>query len=372
MLVPAIPDLPFLSNLYPTGRHPFEPTNALSFTVTTTAGATFSPSGIQLILDGNDVSSSLVITGSATSNRVVYPFLPRNEMHKAIINVTNSLGHGISLTNQFDTFSQTNVMFEAEDYDYNGGQYISFGSYYPDCYYYVNLPTPAIAEIDFHHTPAGETYPTDWPYRTNGIPQAVSQDYLRADYVGSFSSDYQLNFFAGGDWANYTRDFPAGSFNVYARSSGVSFNTMNLGQVVSGAGTTNQVIKHLGQWSALGTGIHNYGWLPLTDAGGVAPVILKLGGVSTLQVGTPTGDCYPNYFMLVPASGINLSATRVGNNINISFPTQSGGNYRVFYKTSLTAGSWIQLTSVLGDGTVKTATDSNPVGSLRYYKVTSP
>ncbi|HTQ51449.1 MAG TPA: hypothetical protein VMJ12_12115, partial [Candidatus Acidoferrales bacterium] len=173
-------------------------------------------------------------------------------------------------------------------------------------------------------------------------------------------------------WANYTRDFPAGSFNVYARSSGVSFNTMNLGQVVSGAGTTNQVIKHLGQWSALGTGINNYGWLPLTDAGGVAPVILKLGGVSTLQVGTPTGDCYPNYFMLVPASGINLSATRVGNNINISFPTQPGGNYRVFYKTSLTAGNWIQLTSVLGDGTVKTATDSNPSGSLRYYKVTSP
>ena len=372
MLVPAIPDLPFLSNLYPTGKHPFETTNALSFTVTTTAGATFSPSGIQLIVDGNDVSSSLVITGSATSNRVVYPFLPRNEMHKAIINVTNSLGHGISLTNQFDTFAQSNVMFEAEDYDYNGGQYINFENYYPDCYSSMNLLSPAAAEIDFHHTPAGEAYPTDWPYRTNGIPQAVSQDYLRADYVGSFSSDYQLNFFAGGDWANYTRDFPAGSFNVYARSSGVSFNTMNLGQVVSGAGTTNQVIKHLGQWSALGTGINNYGWLPLTDAGGVAPVILKLGGVSTLQVGTPTGDCYPNYFMLVPASGINLSATRVGNNINISFPTQPGGNYRVFYKTSLTAGNWIQLTSVLGDGTVKTATDSNPSGSLRYYKVTSP
>ena len=76
--------------------------------------------------------------------------------------------------------------------------------------------------------------------------------------------------------------------------------------------------------------------------------------------------------MLVPASAINLSAARVGNNINISFPTQTGGDYRVFYRTSLTAGSWTQLTSVLGNGTVKTVTDSNPVGSQRFYKVTSP
>jgi hypothetical protein len=367
MLVPAIPDLPFLSNLYPTGTHPFEPTNALSFTVTT-AGATFPANGIQVILDGNDVSSSLVITGSASSNRVVYPYLPTNETHRVIINATNSLGHGISLTNQFDTFTQNNVMFEAEDFDYNGGQYVTFENYTPDCY--MNLTS--VANVDFHHTPAGETYPASWPYRTNGIPQQVAQDYLRADYISSFSSDYQLNFFAGGDWANYTRDYPTGSFSIYARSSGVSFNTMTLGQVVSGAGTTNQVVNHLGQWSSFGTGINNFGWLPLTDAGGVAPVIVKLSGVSTLQVSTPTGDCYPNYFMLVPTSGIKASATRVGSNVNISFPTQAGGNYRVFYRTSLTAGNWILLNSVLGNGGLGAVNDSTASGNQRFYEVTSP
>ena len=62
MLVPAQVDLPFLSKLYPDGKHPFEPTNALSFTVTT-AGAIFPANGIQVILDGNNVSSNLVITG---------------------------------------------------------------------------------------------------------------------------------------------------------------------------------------------------------------------------------------------------------------------------------------------------------------------
>lgn len=76
--------------------------------------------------------------------------------------------------------------------------------------------------------------------------------------------------------------------------------------------------------------------------------------------------------MLVPTSPINLSAARSGSNVNLSFPTQAGGNYRVFYKTSLTAGNWILLNSVLGDGTVKTVTDSSAGGNQRFYKVTSP
>ena len=214
MLVPAIPDLPFLSNLYPTGKHPFEPTNALSFTVTTTAGATFPANGIQLILDGNDVSSSLVITGSATSNRVVYPFLPRNEMHTAIINVTNSLGHGISLTNQFDTFSPNQLSCLRRRITTITAASISAASnYYPDCYYYVNLPTPVGRQIDFHHTPCRRNVPDRLAVSAPmGFPSTVSQDYLRADYVSSFSSDYQLNCFGGGDWANYTRDYSSGQF----------------------------------------------------------------------------------------------------------------------------------------------------------------
>ena len=56
---------------------------------------------------------------------MVYPGLQLNAVHTAIITVTNALGHGISVTNQFDTFSQNNFMVEAEDFDYGGGQYIS-------------------------------------------------------------------------------------------------------------------------------------------------------------------------------------------------------------------------------------------------------
>ena len=129
--------------------------------------------------------------------------------------------------------------------------------------------------------------------------------------------------------------------------------------------------KRLGRWGALGRGQQTYAWVPLTDDGLVAPVVVKLGGVSTLRITTPTGLCYPNYFMVVPASGITLSAERSGSNVSISFPTQTGATYRVFYRTNLTAGDWILLTTVLGDGTAKSVSDPT-TGSQRFYKVTSP
>src|ERR1019366_3815405 len=66
MLVAAQLDLPVLSGMYPTGTHPFEHTNALSFTVIST-GATFPTNGIKLNLDGLDVSGSLLITGSTST-----------------------------------------------------------------------------------------------------------------------------------------------------------------------------------------------------------------------------------------------------------------------------------------------------------------
>ncbi len=371
MLVPAELDLPYLTSLYPDGKHPFEPTNTLSFTVTTGSGAIFTANSIQVILDGNNVTPNLVISGSNLSNNVVYAGLEPNAIHTAVINVTNSLGHGISITNQFDTFSQTNYMVEAEDFDYNGGQYVPSASYTPDCY----ASFVSVSNVDFQHTiVSGEpTNGSDFQYRQNGIPQQPETgDYYRTIFANSFSPDYQLYWFGGGDWANYTRDYPLGKFNVYARSSGLGAFTMNLGQVVSGVGTTNQVVKPIGQFSSTLPGINTFAWMPLTDAGGLAPATVNITGATTLQVSTPTGNCYPNYFMLVPASTLTASAARSGNNINISFPTQNGWSYRVFYRTNLTTGSWTLLNSAVGNGSVVSVTDVNPGDNQRFYKVTSP
>jgi hypothetical protein len=368
MLVAAQVDLPVVSGMYPTGTRPFERTNALRFTVTT-AGATFPANGIKLNLDGTDVSTALLITGSGSVKNVVYPGLQTNALHTAIITATNSLGHGTRLTNQFDTFSQDNYMVETEDFDYDGGQYVSADNWYPGAYAGIGATT----NIDFEHsTVDGELY----PYRFGGIPESLVQNYVveaRQKFLDVGASDYQLDWFGAGDWANYTGVYPTGNFYVYIRSAGLLGTSygMYLDQVVSGAGTTNQVTKRLGTWNAIGRGQQAYAWVPLTDGGLVAPVVVKLGGTNTLRITTPTGLCYPNYFMLVPASGISLSATYSGSNVTISFPTQAGAAYRIFYRTNLTTGNWNLLTTVPGDGTVKSVNDPATAGP-RFYKVTSP
>ncbi len=362
-LVQATVDLPILSGMYPDGTHPFEYTDALSFTVTSD-GATFPANGIQVILDGFNVSSALVFSGSPSNETVVYPNLLPNAIHTAIISATNSLGHGIILTNDFDTFSTNNYMVQASDFDYNGGQYISDANWYPNAYSTLEATT----NIDYQHTTLGcEQY----PYRPDGISQQQGHDYLTPVFVSLGGIDYDLGCFGAGDWANYTRTYSAGNYFVYVRSAGFGAYSMNLEQVVSGAGTTNQVVKQLGDWNAVGINDLTHAWVPLTDIGGVLPIPVKLGGVETLRITTTTGDCYPNYFMLVPASGINMSASKLGANAAISFPTQTGVVYQVFSSTNLSSGNWNLLTNVLGNGVVQSVSIPATTAA-QFYKVVAP
>jgi hypothetical protein len=353
-------DLPQISGLYPTGTQPFENTNTLSFTITS-SGATIPASGIAITLDGVNISSNLVITGTGSAKSVVYPALQTNAPHLAIITVTNSLGHGILLTNAFDTFSQNNYMVEAEDFDYDAGQFIT--PWFPNAYATLGAAT----NIDFQHSPfAGQAF----TYRSDGIPEDKTADFLRQAFVDVLGTDYDLTWFGNGDWANYTRVYPSGSYYVYGRFSGLGSYAMDLNQVASGAGTTNQVTKRLGRWGALGRGYRVYDWVLLTDDTLSVPVVVNVSGQNTLRIAT-TGNTNPNYFMLVPASGITLSAARSNGRNVLSFPTQAGVPYRVFYSNDLGLGNWTLLSTILGDGTSKSITDASSA-AVRFYKVVAP
>jgi hypothetical protein len=361
MLAAAELDRPMLSNLYPTGKRPFEHTNSLSFTVAT-VGATFPTEGIQVIQDGNDVSQGLQITGSDSTRNVVYPRLQPNALHTAIIAITNSLGHGIIVTNHFDTFNQDNVMFEAEDFDYDGGQFVT--DWLPGDYAFRG----ATAEIDYHHSFIdGEEY----PYRPSGVPQEIAHDYLRQLFIDWGATDYHLAWFGANDWANYTRDYPTNRFHVYARSGGFGPYSMELAQVVDGAGTITQTIQVLGRWNATGLDNQTHEWVPLLEPGSNVPAEVSLGGEATLRVSTDTGNCHPSYFMLVPVMGVSLSATIVDNAVVISFPTLAGLDYPIFYRDSLAEGEWTLLESVPGDGSIKSVSD--PItAATRFYQLVAP
>ena len=100
-----------------------------------------------------------------------------------------------------------------------------------------------------------------------------------------------------------------------------------------------------------------------------APVVVSLSGKTTLRLAT-TGNSNPSFIMLVPASGLNVSTSVSGTNMAISFPSQAGGSYRVFFKTELT-GNWALLKTVVATGSTTVVTDPIAPGT-RFYKVVSP
>ena len=362
MLVKAQLDLPVLSDLYPTGTQPFESTNAISFKVSS-AGGTFNQGNIKMTLDGADVSSRLQITGTASSKSVVYPGLLLNAPHTAVITVTNDIGTGLAITRKFDTFSQNNYIVQAEDFDFGGGLFTD--NPVPSGYF-TNL-VDAVTNVDYHHTySSGEQY----YYRPVGIPNGIGSDFKLQKYTDVSETDYVIGYFQNGDWANYTRTYPAGKYLVYGRFSGGGGYSMYLDKVTAGVGTTTQTTKRLGRWGAVGRGWDTYDWVPLTDEGLAAPILLTLGGKETLRLVT-TGGANANYMMLVPISGISVNTAKVGGNISISFATQAGATYRVFYRDDLFSGTWTLLSTVAGDGSVKSTTDAIGAGK-RFYQIVSP
>lgn len=362
MLVAAQADLPAVSGLFPTGTRPFEATNTLSFNVTSQGGS-ISPENIRLLLNGQDVSGNLQITGTASDRQVTYPQLAPNTMYTSVLTVTNDSASGVAVTNQFDTFNESNLIIQAEDFDYDAGKFIDNPE--PEAY----LPLPdAVPEVDFHHVQTtGERY----FYRGIGIPNEITSDYKLQAFVEGGNTDYNLGWFNDGEWANYTRIFPVGQYHVYGRFAGSGNFTVNLNRVVSGVGTTNQATERLGRFTATARDWQIWDWVPLTDTGSSEPAILSLSGTNTLRL-TTTGNANVNYFMFVPIIGIPFSAERAGDNIALSFPTQPGTTYRVMYRNDLASGDWTLLTTVDGDGSEKTVTDPLSAANTRFYQLVSP
>jgi hypothetical protein len=73
-------------------------------------------------------------------------------------------------------------------------------------------------------------------------------------------------------------------------------------------------------------------------------------------------------FWIQPAP-IVFAPTKVGNSFIFSFQTEQGETYTAQYVNSLTTLNWQSLPSVVGDGTVKTVTNSAPGVTQRFYRL---
>jgi hypothetical protein len=198
----------------------------------------------------------------------------------------------------------------------------------------------------------------------------VNGDVVRPAYNGTGRSDYSIGYFSPGAWVNYTRHFPPGTYNVFARlAAGGGATTCALYRVTGGWGTTNQTTNLLGTFNIPNTAWETYNYIPLKDTSGNLAIVTLTGPTNTLRLARPTSataDCNANFLILTPVLG--ATAGQSNGVMALSFPTQSGFNYQVSYKNDLASPAWNPLTDIPGDDTTKTVSDPSN-DAVRFYRI---
>ena len=113
-----------VANLYPNGSMLQQGTNTLTFTASSPNG--INPGGFQVSVNGSNVTSSLVVSGPSTSRTVTYLGLNINQVvgNTHLHHRDRCRGPFRNDAVTYDSFSPTNFTWEAEDFDFNGGQFI--------------------------------------------------------------------------------------------------------------------------------------------------------------------------------------------------------------------------------------------------------
>ncbi|MCC7376042.1 MAG: hypothetical protein IT581_15395 [Verrucomicrobiales bacterium] len=313
---------PSIAEISPaTGANLLPSTTSLTFTAQD--DQPIPDSGIKVVLNGTTYTTANGLTlGAAGSTRTASlgGFAPNTD-YSGEISVTDAGGITRSAVIFFDTFTTTaNRIVEVEDYNFESGAYFnnpvrsSEGGGAADNSYTDRVAT---SEIDFSDT---RTAPRaqDAMYRTQDpIRMAHSLDRKRAAFDNDSSVwDYDVGDLATGEWMNYTRDFTAGTYEVYLREAVVNLPQADsvLERVTSDSTQTDQKVEALGSFLGKTSGF-TFRNVPLTDGAGLAKVKLRLSGRTTLRLRTLTADTdggnrLLNYLLFVPVadSGVQRPA----------------------------------------------------------------
>ena len=330
LLMPADTSSPTISNLYPDGSSFFQYTNTLSFTVS--SSASIPTNNVVVTLDGMNVSG-LVFNGSSVSWNVSCP-LQLNTNHTAVISVTAGDGNTANATVSFNDFQPTNYQWEAEDYDYasNGAGGHFFDN--PQTNAYFGLPSmPGVDNYEL------DTNAAPFDYRADTLGASPSTDPAgdgqRPQFAGG-AIDYKVGYFGNGSWVNYTRHYPAGSYNVWGRFAEDSSATeATLSQLTGGYAMPSQTVNAIGTFFIPPSGGPQvWEWAPLEDDNGNLIKVRFDGSQETLRLGGSPVNGQPevnvNFMMLVLATpdpffvvqALNVGATNV--QIVFSKPVEAG------------------------------------------------
>jgi len=306
MLIPINPSykpVPFVSGVSPNGSTQMFPyTNLLAFTANSVPGMTTN----DVVVTLNGIAPyGLTYSGSSHALTGTIP-IATNVIYSVAITLTDANGSS-TYTTSFGTYYPSNYTFECEDYDYTNGLFFDN----PQVDAYAGLD--GVPGVDGNDTSSGggAAYrPDDSANQGN----EVNGDIKRAQYVALGTNDYDIGWTAAGQWANYTRTYPAGVYNVMFRAAGNAGGTdmASLLRVTSGVGTSSQTTTRLGQFNVPNTGSWQiYTWAPLVDASGNLVTITNSGKVSTLQLHEDAGGWNGNFLMFTPVDTVRPTVTQL-------------------------------------------------------------
>ncbi|SPE56428.1 conserved hypothetical protein [Verrucomicrobia bacterium] len=357
---------PAITNIYPDGLRQFEASSTLSFTANSSVGVTnvsvqltvTSLPGVSY-LENLGTGNGLTITGPATSESVSAPLFS-NTLYKAAIQVWDANGNSSSTNVSFDTITPS-YTFEAEDWDYTAagvsGQFIDN----PQTNKYAGLASTS--GVDYLNASPGSGNAS---YRPQGMETETCSDVPRQPYIGTTNLDYDVGFATTGGWANYTRHYPAGLYNVYARLADGNGNTADAAVMGVVAGTSQLLGSAPLSFSVKSTAWQTFAFYPLLDASGQLAQLTNDGTASTLQVYTQSGNYNANFYMLMPANtnpvGGSISFSGVYPDGAVQFQPTNVLAFTILSPVGVPTNTiLVQLTgtSLIGQNTVQTYTTAN-------------
>ena len=311
------PKIPTITGIEPDGTSLMQNSNTLVFTAQSQSGQNLT--NIDLKVNNVDVSSSctFVTNGTGSTNvSVSYSGLPQQAINTAVMTAGDAIGLVGTVSETFDTFSPNNFIVKAEEFDFNSGGFIDNPDYTatngdPNSYFGLE----GTEGIDVHKGQSTGDNATDYRYDLD-LPAGIdTQTPLIAaelpwpkfppgltDGAGNPIQSHMIGNWSSAEWQNYTKTFPIGQYNVYARLSTSSGSTVAFDQVISGQTTPNQTLARLGQFTYTGAGA--FQWVPLLKNGTLAVVSFGIGDIPTVATvrATTGGGANADFYMFVPAN----------------------------------------------------------------------
>jgi len=306
---------PILSDFTPVKFSNFLPASTVvSFKVADDAA--LNDESVALVLNGTRYTKAngLTVSGSGGNRSASFSKLEANKNYTAVFEVTDAGGLTTRERLDFDTFTSSVLVIESEDYNF-GGAFIDKpvpiaegGGPQSDAY----ANQVGVQGVDFNDTRTAARM-QDAPWRNqDAVRMERTLDLVRAQYGAAGGAaaevyDYAIGDIDSGEWLNYTRTIPPGSYEVYLRQALINMEAGEsvLEQVTSDPTLPDQTVKTLGSFLGTLTGF-TFRNTPLTDGSGNKTVV-RFNGVTTLRVRQVTADTESkqrrqNYLALVPVA----------------------------------------------------------------------